>query len=148
LERVSGVSYVLGMSCKLKGFFFFIQKHFVLCTENFQKEVGSQIHRPAGARENPLYDALWVVQAMLRSGYYCLSYVFFVFSFPENLRCSLLDCHDRIFLMLRTSKNVAKNVMLFTNNDDPFGDADASVRQDMRRTTIQRAKVRLHFFLC
>jgi ATP-dependent DNA helicase 2 subunit 1 len=44
------------------------------------------------------------------------------------------------FLMLRTSKNVAKNVMLFTNNDDPFGDADASVRQDMRRTTIQRAK--------
>jgi hypothetical protein len=36
--------------------------------ENFQKEVGSQIHRPAGARENPLYDALWVVQAMLRSG--------------------------------------------------------------------------------
>ncbi|KAH8945077.1 hypothetical protein BDL97_12G020900 [Sphagnum fallax] len=75
--------------------------------ENFQKEVGSQIHRPAGARENPLYDALWVVQAMLRSG---------------------------------TSKNVAKNVVLFTNNDDPFGDVDASVRQDMRRTTIQRAK--------
>lgn len=44
--------------------------------------------------------------------------------------------------MFRTgsSKNVSKRILLFTNNDDPFGEADPLAQADMRRTTIQRAK--------
>lgn len=39
-----------------------------------------------------------------------------------------------------SSKNVLKRILLFTNNDDPFGEADPLAQADMRRTTIQRAK--------
>lgn len=35
---------------------------------SFQKDIGSQVTAAANAREHPLHDALWVVQAMLRSG--------------------------------------------------------------------------------
>lgn len=37
-------------------------------------------------------------------------------------------------------KNSSKRILLFTNNDDPFGDADPAFKKDMRRTTIQRAR--------
>ncbi|KAG0607326.1 hypothetical protein M758_8G019900 [Ceratodon purpureus] len=36
--------------------------------ENFQKDVGSQMAIAANAQQIPLYDAIWVVTAMLRSG--------------------------------------------------------------------------------
>lgn len=40
---------------------------------SFQKDIGSQVTAAANAREHPLHDALWVVQAMLRSGYSSLA---------------------------------------------------------------------------
>nr|ATA62886.1 putative KU70-like protein [Juniperus oxycedrus] len=39
-----------------------------------------------------------------------------------------------------STRNVDKHILLFTNNDDPFGNADPRVKADMSRTTIQRAK--------
>eukprot|EP00897_Mesotaenium_endlicherianum_P004808 jgi/Mesen1/4355/ME000022S03645 len=36
-------------------------------------------------------------------------------------------------------KNVDKRVLLFTNNDDPFAEAGERARQDMHRTTVQKA---------
>nr|ATA62878.1 putative KU70-like protein [Cupressus sempervirens] len=39
-----------------------------------------------------------------------------------------------------STRNVDKRILLFTNNDDPFENADPRVKADMRRTTIQRAK--------
>lgn len=41
----------------------------------------------------------------------------------------------------RTSKNVGKQVLIFTNCDDPAGDCEVRDRRDFHRTTIQRAKV-------
>eukprot|EP01018_Ginkgo_biloba_P006362 Gb_35352 [translate_table: standard] len=73
----------------------------------FEKEIGSQSWIVPGSRENPLYNAFWVAQGLLRKG---------------------------------SIKNVDKRILLFTNDDDPFGNADAGARADMRRTTIQRAK--------
>lgn len=37
--------------------------------ESFMKEIGSQFGIVAGSRENSLYNALWVAQALLRKGY-------------------------------------------------------------------------------
>lgn len=39
-------------------------------SESFQMDIGSQMTRAANGREHPLYDALWVVQSMLRSRYF------------------------------------------------------------------------------
>lgn len=36
--------------------------------ESFQKDIGSQVAIAANAKQVPLYDAIWVVTAMLRSG--------------------------------------------------------------------------------
>ncbi|CAI5992139.1 unnamed protein product [Closterium sp. NIES-64] len=48
---------------------------------------------------------------------------------------SLSSAHHQIH-------EVLKNVLLFTNDDDPFGAiSNEGVRSDMRRTTIQKAKV-------
>eukprot|EP00850_Spirogloea_muscicola_P010017 SM000057S18447 [mRNA] locus=s57:676613:688225:- [translate_table: standard] len=73
----------------------------------FEKVVGSGPGVTAASRDNPLYTALWVTQALYRAG---------------------------------PSKHVTKRIMLFTNNDDPFGELDDTVKRDMVRTTVQRAK--------
>eukprot|EP00850_Spirogloea_muscicola_P014919 SM000110S18926 [mRNA] locus=s110:292351:298253:+ [translate_table: standard] len=73
----------------------------------FEKVVGSGPGVTAASRDNPLYTALWVTQALYRAG---------------------------------PSKHVTKRIMLFTNNDDPFGELDEAVKRDMVRTTVQRAK--------
>ncbi|KAJ7566554.1 hypothetical protein O6H91_02G108300 [Diphasiastrum complanatum] len=38
------------------------------------------------------------------------------------------------------AKNHGKRIFIFTNNDDPFEDVDPSLKADLKRTTIQRAK--------
>ncbi|KAH9298231.1 hypothetical protein KI387_029913, partial [Taxus chinensis] len=82
-------------------------KDFSHIESNFEKEIGSQSGIIPGSRENPLYNALWVAQGLLRKG---------------------------------STRNVEKRILLFTNNDDPFGNADPVAKADMRRTTIQRGK--------
>lgn len=73
----------------------------------FDKEIGSVPGVVLGSHENPLYNALWVAQGLLRKG---------------------------------SVKNSSKRILIFTNNDDPFGEADPAMKRDMRRTTIQRAR--------
>lgn len=43
--------------------------------------------------------------------------------------------------MSRSTKNADKRILLFTNEDDPFGRIKGATKTDMIRTTIQRAKV-------
>jgi len=40
-----------------------------LGAESFDKEIGSQTGIVSDSRENSLYSALWVAQALLRKGY-------------------------------------------------------------------------------
>eukprot|EP00249_Psilotum_nudum_P013508 c24370_g1_i1 orf=258-2180(-) len=82
-------------------------KEFGNIHEVFEKKIGSGPGLTPGSRENPLYNALWVSQGLLRKG---------------------------------STKNSSKRILLFTNNDDPFGDADVTAKADLQRTTIQRAK--------
>lgn len=82
-------------------------KEFSCVNKIFDNVIGSMPGVVPGSRENPLYNALWVAQGLLRKG---------------------------------SVKNSAKRILLFTNNDDPFGDADAALKNDMRRMTIQRAR--------
>ncbi|XP_024517551.1 ATP-dependent DNA helicase 2 subunit KU70 [Selaginella moellendorffii] len=84
----------------------FIKDTSSLC-ENFDSVIGSNDGSNYGARENPLYNGLWVAQGMLGKS---------------------------------ATKNLGKRILLFTNNDDPFENADPVTKADMRRTTIQRAK--------
>lgn len=84
-----------------------IIKDFSNINEVFDKDIGSKAGVTPGCRENPLYNALWVAQGLLRKG---------------------------------SVKNSSKRILLFTNVDDPFGDADPAFRKDMCRTTIQRAR--------
>ncbi|CAI5988831.1 unnamed protein product [Closterium sp. NIES-65] len=79
--------------------------------ETFEKDIGSGnwLRGKVKPHDNPISNALWVVQGLLRTG--------------------------------STSQEVLKNVLLFTNDDDPFGAiSNEGVRSDMRRTTIQKAK--------
>ncbi|CAI5461501.1 unnamed protein product [Closterium sp. Yama58-4] len=79
--------------------------------ETFEKDIGSGnwLRGKVKPHDNPISNALWVVQGLLRTG--------------------------------STSQEVVKNVLLFTNDDDPFGAITTEgVRSDMRRTTIQKAK--------
>lgn len=60
-----------------------------------------------------------------------------------NLVCNLITmfvifCNKNLF---RSSKTADKRIFLFTNEDDPFGSMRISVKEDMTRTTLQRAKV-------
>jgi hypothetical protein len=60
-----------------------------------------------------------------------------------NLVCHLIPvlvifCNKNIFRSLKTAD---KRMFLFTNEDDPFGSMRISVKEDMTRTTLQRAKV-------
>ncbi|XP_028759663.1 ATP-dependent DNA helicase 2 subunit KU70 [Neltuma alba] len=82
-------------------------KEFDSIDESFLKDIGSQYGIDSGNRENSLYNALWVAQALLRKG---------------------------------SAKTVDKRILLFTNEDDPFGTIKGAIRHDMTRTTLQRAK--------
>ncbi|KAG2323931.1 hypothetical protein Bca4012_038285 [Brassica carinata] len=82
-------------------------KDFDLIEESFMNDIGSQNGIVSDSRENSLYSALWVAQALLRKG---------------------------------SSKTADKRIFLFTNEDDPFGSMRISVKEDMTRTTLQRAK--------
>ncbi|PIA35887.1 hypothetical protein AQUCO_03400046v1 [Aquilegia coerulea] len=82
-------------------------KEFDSIEETFAKEIGSQYGIISGSRENSLYNAIWVAQALLRKG---------------------------------SAKTTDKRMLLFTNNDDPFGDIRGATKADMIRTTLQRAK--------
>ncbi|KAJ4837382.1 ATP-dependent DNA helicase II subunit 1 [Turnera subulata] len=82
-------------------------KHFEQIEESFTKEIGSQYGIVSGSRENSLYNALWVAQALLRKG---------------------------------SAKTASKRILLFTNEDDPFGSITGVAKTDMTRTTMQRAK--------
>lgn len=50
----------------------------------------------------------------------------------------IIFCNKNIF---SSSKTADKRMFLFTNEDDPFGNMRISVKEDMTRTTLQRAKV-------
>ncbi|KAJ0257192.1 ATP-dependent DNA helicase 2 subunit KU70 [Hirschfeldia incana] len=82
-------------------------KEFDVIEESFMNAIGSQNGIVSDSRENSLYSALWVAQALLRKG---------------------------------SSKTADKRIFLFTNEDDPFGSMRISVKEDMTRTTLQRAK--------
>ncbi|KAL5066614.1 hypothetical protein RYX36_017501 [Vicia faba] len=82
-------------------------KDFDNLQESFSKNIGSQHGVLPGSRENPLYNAIWVAQALLRKG---------------------------------SAKTVNKRILLFTNQDDPFGCLKGAFKSDMTRTTLQRAK--------
>ncbi|ONK67364.1 uncharacterized protein A4U43_C06F19410 [Asparagus officinalis] len=82
-------------------------KEFSSIGENFMNSIGSQYGIISGSRENSIYNALWVGQALLRKG---------------------------------STKNVSKRMLIFTNEDDPFGTVTGATKKDMIRTTLQRAK--------
>ncbi|XP_058223972.1 ATP-dependent DNA helicase 2 subunit KU70 [Rhododendron vialii] len=82
-------------------------KDFDCIEESFTKEIGSQCGILSGSRDNSLYNALWVAQALLRKG---------------------------------SAKTADKRILLFTNEDNPFGSIKGVVKIDMMRTTLQRAK--------
>ncbi|XVF78951.1 hypothetical protein PTKIN_Ptkin14bG0179700 [Pterospermum kingtungense] len=82
-------------------------KEFEHIEDSFMKEIGSQYGIVPGSRENSLYNALWVAQALLRKG---------------------------------SIKTADKRILLFTNEDDPFGSLQGAAKVDMTRTTLQRAK--------
>nr|XP_048333368.1 ATP-dependent DNA helicase 2 subunit KU70 isoform X2 [Ziziphus jujuba var. spinosa] len=82
-------------------------KEFDLIEDSFMREIGSQYGIVSGSRENSLYNALWVAQALLRKG---------------------------------STKTAYKRMLLFTNEDDPFGSIKGAAKADMRKTTMQRAE--------
>lgn len=82
-------------------------KQFDNLHQSFSKNIGSQHGVMSGSRENPLYNAIWVAQALLRKG---------------------------------SAKTIDKRILLFTNQDDPFGSLKGPFKSDMTRTTLQRAK--------
>ncbi|XP_007021875.2 PREDICTED: ATP-dependent DNA helicase 2 subunit KU70 [Theobroma cacao] len=82
-------------------------KEFDCLQESFMREIGSQYGIVPGSRENSLYNALWVAQALLRKG---------------------------------SIKTADKRILLFTNEDDPFGGLQGAAKADMKRTSLQRAK--------
>ncbi|XP_043707277.1 ATP-dependent DNA helicase 2 subunit KU70 isoform X2 [Telopea speciosissima] len=82
-------------------------KEFSHIEDTFMSKIGSQYGIISESRDNSVYNALWVAQALLRKG---------------------------------SAKTVDKRILLFTNEDDPFGSIKGATRTDMIRTTIQRAK--------
>ncbi|KAL5538711.1 hypothetical protein UlMin_046194 [Ulmus minor] len=82
-------------------------KEFDAIEESFTKEIGSHNGIVSGSRENSLYNAIWVAQALLRKG---------------------------------SAKTADKRILIFTNEDDPFGSIKGATKTDMTRTTLQRAK--------
>lgn len=82
-------------------------KEFDDIEESFMKVIGSQHGIMSGSRENSLYNAIWVAQALLRKG---------------------------------SAKTADKRILLFTDEDNPFGCLTGAIKADMTRTTLQRAK--------
>nr|CAB3452150.1 unnamed protein product [Digitaria exilis] len=82
-------------------------KDFSCIEDSFMDNIGSRYGITAGSRENTLYNALWVAQALLRKG---------------------------------SVKTISKRILIFTNEDNPFGAITGAVKTDMIRTTVQRAK--------
>ncbi|KAJ8755705.1 hypothetical protein K2173_022691 [Erythroxylum novogranatense] len=82
-------------------------REFDCIEENFMEDIGSQHGIVSVSRENSLYNALWVGQALLRKG---------------------------------SPKTSDKRILLFTNEDNPFGSIKGTTKTDMMRTTLQRAK--------
>ncbi|MQL90652.1 hypothetical protein Taro_023244, partial [Colocasia esculenta] len=82
-------------------------KEFSNIEESFLGQIGSCYCIVSGSRENSIYNALWVAQALLRKG---------------------------------SSKTATKRILMFTNEDDPFGSITGPAQMDMVRTTLQRAK--------
>ncbi|CAA0808844.1 ATP-dependent DNA helicase 2 subunit KU70 [Striga hermonthica] len=82
-------------------------KDFDCIKESFSKQIGSKYGILSETRDNSLYNALWVAQALLRKG---------------------------------SIKTADKRILLFTNEDDPFGNIKGVLKMDMMRTTLQRAK--------
>lgn len=117
-------------------------------SETFAKEIGSQYGIVAGSRENSLYNALWVAQALLRKGcatlVQILSYMFLSMnSFTEASYSG--SGNNPVWNNCRSAKTADKRILLFTNEDDPFGKMKGATKTDMTRTTLQRAKVRQLF---
>ncbi|KAH7661314.1 DNA helicase protein [Dioscorea alata] len=81
-------------------------KEFSCIEGTFMSNIGSQYGIIPGSRENSLYSALWVAQALLRKG---------------------------------SPKYVSKRILVFTNEDNPFGNITGAAKTDMIRTTVQRA---------
>ncbi|PWZ38295.1 ATP-dependent DNA helicase 2 subunit KU70 [Zea mays] len=73
-------------------------KDFSLIEDSFMSTIGSRYGITAGSRENTLYNALWVAQALLRKG---------------------------------SVKTVSKRILIFTNEDDPFGTITGADAQDL-----------------
>ncbi|XP_072958461.1 ATP-dependent DNA helicase 2 subunit KU70 [Typha angustifolia] len=82
-------------------------KEFSSLEDSFISNIGSRYGIVSASQENPLYNALWAAQALLRKG---------------------------------SVKTVSKRILLFTNEDDPFGNISGALKTDMVRTTLQRAK--------
>ncbi|CAL9086261.1 unnamed protein product [Musa textilis] len=82
-------------------------KEFSSIEDKFMSTIGSRYGVLPGSRENSLYNALWVAQALLRKG---------------------------------SVKTSSKRILIFTNDDDPFGSMTGALKADMIRTTTQRAK--------
>lgn len=82
-------------------------KEFSSIEDTFIHHIGSRYWIEPASRENSLYNALWVAQALLRKG---------------------------------SVKNVSKRILIFTNEDNPFGNIYGAAKADMIRTTLQRVK--------
>ncbi|CAL9756500.1 unnamed protein product [Musa acuminata subsp. burmannicoides] len=82
-------------------------KEFSSIEDKFMSTIGSRYGVLPGSRENSLYNAFWVAQALLRKG---------------------------------SVKTSSKRILIFTNDDDPFGSMTGAMKADMIRTTTQRAK--------
>ncbi|XP_042392695.1 ATP-dependent DNA helicase 2 subunit KU70-like [Zingiber officinale] len=82
-------------------------KEFSSIENIFMNNIGSRYGILPGSRDNSLYNALWVAQALLRKG---------------------------------SAKTASKRILIFTNEDDPFGSMTGAIKADMIRTTLQRAE--------
>lgn len=51
-------------------------------------------------------------------------------------------------ICFRSAKTVDKRILLFTNEDDPFGSIKGATKFDLIRTTLQRAKAGAFVFKC
>ncbi|RAL48350.1 hypothetical protein DM860_005774 [Cuscuta australis] len=90
-------------------------REFDLIKERFNKQIGSKYGIEPGSRDNSLYNAIWAAQALLRKGKWLLYH-------------------------FRSAKTADKRILIFTNEDDPFGCIKGATKIDMMRTTLQRAK--------
>jgi len=111
--------------------------------ESFSKHIGSQHGIVSDTRENSLYNAIWAAQALLRKGYYI--------GYGHTLHTVFL-CEYWLLIIgniyTRSAKTVDKRILLFTNDDDPFGSIKGAAKSDMIRMTRQRAKVPINICFC